>query len=377
MSWTRFPRGTPCVVCGHAGHCTIAPDRKGVKCTRAAHYNGVAGVEKPADSRGVISWLHRIDPESPTASAVASVKGKREVPRMTRAECETLAKRFRSAMSLKRLSALSAALGVSEVALQAYGLGWDDDKGCYAFPMRAGGKARDICGFRLRSLDGSKKKCVLGSREGLFIPDTYEACQPSTIFRANGGPVLLLPEGPTDAAMAWDAGYKNAVGRPSNCGGASDVRELLAFPGASPTDVIVFADYDPTKYLPNGFPYWPGHEGAIQLIASILPACKQLSVVFAEFLPGSDAMRQAARESTGHDCKVDLRSWVAAQGISQLPAAIATAAEPIGAKELQALVAGMDKYRAMVWDAWKVDHGVLPRLAGVTEQRRSPLAMVA
>lgn len=217
----------------------------------------------PLVAKGGMGWLHKLDGRH--AKAAKSGKAVSAPPRLTVAEWKLLVKDCQTALTDKRLAALARELGVGESSLKRLGVGWHHASGCYAFPMVNG--LRTICGVRLRSLGGEVKMCVKGSRQGLFIPEDYndkaipEAC-------SDGKPLLLLmPEGPTDVAAALDLGFR-AVGRPGANSGIEHVADLLK--GGDPQEVVVVADRDSAKMRPDGSPFWPGIEGALTLIESML-----------------------------------------------------------------------------------------------------------
>jgi hypothetical protein len=107
--------------------------------------------------------------------------------------------------------------------------------------------AGNVLGIRLRRPNGFKFS-VTGGREGLFIPAGVES----------GDSLLLVCEGPTDAAALLDMGLANVVGRPSCTGGIKLLVELVRL-RRSP-EVVVVADGDE-----------PGRRGADNL-ASVLVA---------------------------------------------------------------------------------------------------------
>ena len=80
---------------------------------------------------------------------------------------------------------------------------------------------RRIVGIRIRSFDGEVKACVPGSSNGLFVPLDYAVKPLSPELRTSDDfpLLLLLPEGPTDAAkrqIAVDS--KDRLSLETGCG---------------------------------------------------------------------------------------------------------------------------------------------------------------
>ncbi len=73
-----------------------------------------------------------------------------------------------SGLSVAGLARFASELGVSAASLGRLGSKWSWEHKAWAFPMRATNGT--ILGVRLRGLDG-RKWAVVGSRQGLFIPD--------------------------------------------------------------------------------------------------------------------------------------------------------------------------------------------------------------
>lgn len=130
-----------------------------------------------------------------------------------------------------RLTRLATALRITEASLRRLGVGFSPDNLAYSFPMRDG--AGKITGIRFRAMDG-KKWAVVGSKEGVFVPEDLPATGP-----------LLIAEGPTDTAALLDMEYA-AIGRPSCMGGIEPTRAY-----AARREAVIVADAD-----------GPGLEGA-------------------------------------------------------------------------------------------------------------------
>lgn len=201
-------------------------------------------------------------------------------PRLTIAEVKATLKRCRGDLNLRLLNEAAESLAVSVSSLELFGIGYDRLTDSYSFPMFGGD--RKPCGIRLRSRrpdgDGQHRKgSVKGSRNGLFIPTDYD---PKPVpFAADDAPyMLLLPEGPTSAAAARDLGLM-AIGRPSNKGGVMEVVNVVRM--TCPQDICVVADRDGYRRLPNGHVFFPGFEGALQLVEQLLPLanCHRLRLI--------------------------------------------------------------------------------------------------
>lgn len=261
-----------CPACGHRRFCTTSADGSVVLCRR-----NPAG--KPVQQKDTTTaWLFNSG-EMGGAPALPG-KPKAETKKLTTAEVTAKLKQFRTAVNPQRLERLSKSLGLTVYSLKAYGIGWDDVTGAWSFPMYDGttdSKGRPKpCGIRLRRDDG-RKLCVVGSRNGLFLPaDFVDSCRPipEEILSSpdNSAPLLLLlPEGPTDAAAALDLGFR-AIGRPNNNGGADQLERLLT--RCPPQEVAIVGDRDEPKYLPNGIPQWPGIEGALTIAKAVWKLCR-------------------------------------------------------------------------------------------------------
>lgn len=335
--WVRCRRGTPCPVCGHNEGCLVAPDATAAVCLRVEQ-----GATRRRDGTVMVAkngmgWLHRLTPGRGGVAVVAKgTKPPPLPPRLKPAELEVMLKGMRTALSPRRGEAIAKALGVPLPHLLAYGMGWDTATGCYAWPMYTGdGKP---CGIRLRATDGTKR-CVPGSRNGLFITDDFftesGGLPPCLDTDPPTGPLLLfLPEGPTDAAACRALGFR-AVGRPSNMGGIGEVARLIAG-CAAPQDVVVVADKDATKWRKaNGVPVeplWPGWEGALAVCRELVAAPKvgRLRLIYAPC---------AAK---------DVRAWLLAGGTATLLAACVTAAPPITGPWLRHKMAAVEALRGKV-----------------------------
>lgn len=146
--------------------------------------------------------------------------------------------------------------GISSVTLQSFGIGWSGEFGRYTFPMFDG--TLKLTGFALWG--SGKVGMIAGSRMGLFVPMPYEVVDCPIIEAPQ---LLILPQGPLEAAAVRDMGFMGVIGRPTVFSAADDVVQLLA--GRSPQEVIVV--------LPRGddgsAEYRAGAVGAMALIEKL------------------------------------------------------------------------------------------------------------
>jgi hypothetical protein len=232
--WLECTREHPCSGCGKVGYCSRSSDGKVCACRR-----GVQSAYPFTQKDGLVVYLH-------SANGVPqSVQEKPDRPRLTKSELRAMLKRHRSDLA-----------------------------------------------------PSSLKRCVKGSRNGLFVPEDYEAeaipFLPDRDSEDASPLLLLMPEGPTDLAAALDLGFR-AIGRPNNAGGANQIARLLTTAPVK-QDVVIVADNDETKYLADGTPYWPGIEGAVSVARQIRTACARLRFM----LPpnGAKDLRDWAREGS-------------------------------------------------------------------------------
>ena len=202
--WFRVSKRRPCACCGSPDWCTYAEN--GVACCMRVQS------ERQARNGG---WLHGIEAQP------RHVEHRPALPPPPDRDWESFA--AECAAALPDQDDLHAKLGVSPESLARLGLGWSHEHVCYTFPM-FGADGR-CCGIRTRYRTGAKR-CVAGSRAGLFIPDGFEL----------RGEVWVC-EGPTDCAALLSLGF-NAVGRPNNTGGY----DLLVAYLRRARDVVIVAD---------------------------------------------------------------------------------------------------------------------------------------
>ncbi len=153
-------------------------------------------------------------------------------------------------------------------------LGWNAEQGGWTWAECDA--ACEVIGVGVRLVDGSKR-CVPGSRRGLFLPNGWAD---------NAGPVFVV-EGMSDAiALGWVG--LSSVGRPGAKAGTDLLAALLA-PLPPERPLVVLGENDQKA---DGS--WPGKEGA-DFTAARLRA----------LLPGRTVLVSAPPEG----CK-DAREWV-------------------------------------------------------------------
>ena len=219
-TWKRVTPKNKCPCCGHDSWCRITSDGTAVQCMR---------VESPKPFPGESGgWIHKL------GTVVESKPVKREEERADKStDWLTLVKFYQKAFTHSVALSASQLLGVSVESLKRLRTGFDGT--ALTFPMHDG-KPQPI-GIRRRFPDASKK-CVEGSREGIFVPHDL-----------NGEVPLVVTEGPTDAAAALSIGLA-AVGRPSCRGGLEYVVSI-----ARGRPIILIPDGDA-----EGSPAWKATE---------------------------------------------------------------------------------------------------------------------
>lgn len=200
--WLRVSRATKCPVCESDSWCTYTADGNVVYCMRVQS-------EHACEKGGWFHFDQPLDRNRVTTPAEPPVK----------IDAEPLAKEFydNEEAAWTRLE-LAEQLGVTAEALELLrvGTGWDTSSGerFASFPSRDGtGK---IVGITRRYRDGSKRT-FKGTSNGLFYAPNWE--------KFPG--VVLIVEGASDVAAALSLGIC-AIGRPSNVGGTTELKQLLA-----------------------------------------------------------------------------------------------------------------------------------------------------
>jgi hypothetical protein len=294
-SWRPTRKDLPCGGCGDTGgHCTVSGKGDVCLCRKS-----VVSPHPVKQRDGSLAYVHPMSgdaparPAKPDGPAIAKAK-------LSEGELKLIVKRHQSAMSQRRLDLAVASLGLCAEALRQYGVGYDDATDALSFPMVDGDQK--LVGVRLRLCDRTaarRQMCVRGSSNGLFVPAGFDcAVAPENGVDDFGPLLLLLPEGPTDAAAAWQCGFA-AVGR-ANCsiGGPMIARLLRRCRTAgSPRDVVIVSDNDPTHWTPDHVPYWPGWEGAIGIAGACLLVAASVRVVMPP--AGAKDLREAVKEADG------------------------------------------------------------------------------
>ena len=280
MGWVRVTDQSPCPICKRNDWCTYTGDGEVVLCMRV-----------PSDrEQSAGGWVHYLDDPLPAVD----VKPKAVIPPQ---ECSALARRlYEHEKAAATREALAETLGVSVASLEALRVGWGVDytgREWASFPSRrADGQ---IIGIVRRYLDDGEKRTYPGtSNAGVFcLPDWWKT--PG---------VIVVVEGGSDVAAAATVGV-SAIGRPSNCGGAETIAEMLRLRAEfRPVVVVAERDEKPGKrgFIDScqsdcsGCPHcFPGRVGA-ERVAS------RLGVGWCFPPEGSKDFREALRSGVWLDC---------------------------------------------------------------------------
>lgn len=195
-AWIRVTPKKPCPICAKPQWCMFAPEGDAVLCMRVES-------AKPCKSGG---WIHKIG-----EAAKEPIKRPREEKVDKSIDWKSLVDFYCKAMTATMLANVARDLGLTADSLRRLRCGWDG--AALTFPMYSG-KCRPV-GIRRRFPDASKR-CVEGSKEGLFVP-----------VDLNGEAPVYVTEGPSDCAALLTLGLP-AVGRPSCTGGLDYLVTLLA-----------------------------------------------------------------------------------------------------------------------------------------------------
>jgi hypothetical protein len=158
----------------------------------------------------------------------------------------------------RELTLMAGMLGVHPESLRKLEVGYvpesEDEDGHWLFPQKDG--AGNIVGLMRRYPNG-KKKHMTGSKSGLVYESPKMALE-----------TLLIVEGASDVAAALTMGL-NAIGRPSNIGGADLLADFLAnfdHERVAREFVVVILgenDFRVDEQHPQGL--WPGRDGAVHV----------------------------------------------------------------------------------------------------------------
>ena len=237
QDFRRVKRGHPCPICERTDWCLVGPDK--VICMRIP-----SSIEW--NLGGQPGYLHALSESPDWASSSRPLResalNQHSRPSMGARQWRALARSFFKKCTDQQRWELGQKLGLTKDSLRAVGTGWDGK--AWTFPMWTGNG--DVSGILRRFPDGSKK-CVKGSRRGIFVPSLNSRLPWET-------QTVYVVEGPTDVAALLPHG-RLAVGRFSNVAGAEDVGTFLA--NRKVGAVVVIGECDKK---PDGL--WPGHQGA-------------------------------------------------------------------------------------------------------------------
>lgn len=337
--WKISTKSEPCPVCGGGvNYCRVSPD--GTTCL-CGHMETGCIIRKDGSkytAKDSMGWMHSLVKRNGKKNGNGHKPKKIIVEsKLSITECRKLQKQFTNDLTDDLLKQASESLGVSIAALREYNIGYDWNTGCYSFPMTNGHK--QPIGFRLRSrlpdAEGQyRKKCVIGSCNGLFLPNGYESFPSPDMCDAQ--PLLLLvPEGPTSSAACFDLGFR-AIGRPNNTGGRDYVRDLLKEdPPRLRQNVVVIADNDPVHWSKDGIPFVPGSEGALALADYVLEMCATLRVV---------KMPKGTK---------DVRAWILSGGGAATIETLIAEAKQLTRRDLDEKIAEMSRWKSLGQIDWK------------------------
>ena len=188
--WIKVSRARPCDICGKPDYCTRTADGTTVKCMRVASDHVVHNKDLGD------GWLHKVADHGLPAVPAVALPGR---AKMKTPEIVALLKQHRTALSPRALSLAATRLHVSEASLLAYGAGADPTTGNLSFPMYDGDL--NPIGIHLRRDDGTKR-CVVGSRNGLFVPSDYaDARDPGRVGRGVRRPAAAADTRGTDRLL--------------------------------------------------------------------------------------------------------------------------------------------------------------------------------
>jgi len=250
VPWPRTNKQNPGPICGRPDGCLISPDGTTVICARVEE-----GSVKLIGDPFAGGWLHKLGdgalPVTGRASSYHRPKRSQPPPNFERAAYE-YTRNFDP-------SPLAKELGVSVTSLERLWAGYNGKS--YTFPMRNAKGA--VIGIRTR--DDYGKRCIKGSKTGLFIPRSL--LSPSRLF---------ICEGPTDTAAMLDLGF-SAIGRPSCSGGVDMI--CLFVERSYVKEVIIVADRDEAKYRPDGTTWHPGMDGAKRLAGKLKQVIRKIKII--------------------------------------------------------------------------------------------------
>ncbi len=228
--WKHFTKESPCPACSRFDWTCRAGDRAFV-CMRVDS-------QFPSKDGG---WFHFYNDEPLNSGRPKIEVEVKRIKKEVDFENYLSGKTF----NIDGIDLLAASLGVSIQSLQDLHC-FRNGKPEWAIPMRDG--SNKIIGIQLRSDDGTKK-CVTGSRGGLFIPQ----CETQKI--------AYICEGASSAAALLTMGFF-AIGR-FNCNSGGDMLKVC-LSRLKINRVVVVADNDSLKSA-NDKTFRPGQDGARKL----------------------------------------------------------------------------------------------------------------
>lgn len=210
--YVRATETLPCPVCGKSDWCLIHQSGKKCLCQRV-----------PSARRfKTAGWLHFR--AAATVPAPNTTKKRYVSPGVIERYCEENRRAEDDDMLKKHADSLMLSVG----ALRGLRVTYDRYLAAIGFPMF--NERGRVTGVRNRRRDGSKLS-YKGGREGVFV---------SKDFQRDG--LVLVSEGPTDAAALVYAGFQNVLGKPNCYGGDDIIVKIMAGHEASP--VVIVADPD-------------------------------------------------------------------------------------------------------------------------------------
>ncbi len=233
MNWVRVSHRSKCPICNHDTWCSFKGDDQ-IKCMRVES-------DTPTKDGG---WMHPVGEQA--QNRVKTFAGSR-VQRFD-VDCDSMLRRWKSEQN-GQLQGFAATLDVSRESLNALGCVYAPEHRAFAFPMYD--ERRHVVGIRLRN-DTGRKWAVEGSRHGVFMPPESRK------------DILVIVEGPTDAAAALDLGC-DVIGRPASKGCEAMIRHIAARKIAR---VFIVQERDSRwKTMPDGRQQFlePGKQGAERL----------------------------------------------------------------------------------------------------------------
>lgn len=219
----------------------------------------------------------------PEASYRPGGRTKADEPREKRYDFEALAGYF--ACDGPDVAPLAGQLGVSVASLLDADVGLADAYPMYVrhrkedrpvtgwtFPMSD--SHAECCGLRMRSLDGLAKYSFTDSTPGLFLGRRFDLKDHT----------LLIVEGPTDRAAAYDWGFNNVWGKPS-CNDGDDLIEamLRGLREVWRPELVVLAQVDSAKPRVKDRPemgvFYPGQDGAVATADHVGWMCRGVKII--------------------------------------------------------------------------------------------------